>query len=231
MTIKAIQHATDSSFLVPILKSGKITSPVARGEKPNSYYDSRFVYFTPADGVGIPIPRFEPRRSVVFHFKPDSLLAAYPKYFINGGNAAGPGDGSKGMRKTCSRCDFTYNTITPLSGECVKHSLEEIASVLKYSLDACDGGPELGIEGSVDILPHLMYITISAEDLKTYKADIPAEYVPYMKVPTGGKRRTRKMTRRYCKKTPCRKMGFSQKASCRPYKNCYLLRKTRRAVA
>jgi len=35
----------------------------------------------------------------------------------------------------------------------------------------------------------------------------------------GGKRR--KMTRRYCKKTSCRKMGFTQKASCRPYKNCY----------
>lgn len=35
----------------------------------------------------------------------------------------------------------------------------------------------------------------------------------------GGKRR--KMTRRYCKKTSCRKMGFTQKASCRPWKNCY----------
>ena len=31
----------------------------------------------------------------------------------------------------------------------------------------------------------------------------------------------RKMSKKYCKKTPCRKMGFSQKASCRPYKNCY----------
>ena len=31
----------------------------------------------------------------------------------------------------------------------------------------------------------------------------------------------RKMSKTYCKKTPCRKMGFSQKASCRPYKNCY----------
>ena len=31
----------------------------------------------------------------------------------------------------------------------------------------------------------------------------------------------RKMTRKYCKKTPCRKMGFTQRASCRPYKNCY----------
>jgi hypothetical protein len=31
----------------------------------------------------------------------------------------------------------------------------------------------------------------------------------------------RKMSKSYCKKTPCNKMGFSQKASCRPYKNCY----------
>lgn len=39
----------------------------------------------------------------------------------------------------------------------------------------------------------------------------------------GGKRwkMPRKMTRRYCRKTSCRKMGFTQKASCRPWKNCY----------
>ena len=43
----------------------------------------------------------------------------------------------------------------------------------------------------------------------------------------GGKRWTmpRKMSRTYCKKTPCRKMGFTQRSSCRPYKNCF----TRRA--
>lgn len=32
---------------------------------------------------------------------------------------------------------------------------------------------------------------------------------------------SRKMSKSYCKKTPCKKMGFSQKASCRPFKNCY----------
>ena len=40
----------------------------------------------------------------------------------------------------------------------------------------------------------------------------------------GGRRRKtarRKYSRRYCKKTPCRRMGFTQRASCRPYKNCY----------
>ena len=41
--------------------------------------------------------------------------------------------------------------------------------------------------------------------------------------PAAGGRR--KMSRTYCKKTPCKKMGFSQRASCRPYKNCF----TRRA--
>ena len=37
----------------------------------------------------------------------------------------------------------------------------------------------------------------------------------------GRKTRRRLMSRKYCKKTPCRRMGFTQKASCRPYKNCY----------
>jgi len=32
---------------------------------------------------------------------------------------------------------------------------------------------------------------------------------------------TRKMSKSYCEKTLCKDMGFSQKASCRPYKNCY----------
>ena len=54
---------------------------------------------------------------------------------------------------------------------------------------------------------------------------------------TGGKRSEthrrfkmpRRMTRKYCKKTPCRKMGFTQKASCRPYKNCFTARARRRS--
>lgn len=31
----------------------------------------------------------------------------------------------------------------------------------------------------------------------------------------------RKMSKKYCKKTPCRRMGFTQRSSCRPYKNCF----------
>lgn len=34
-------------------------------------------------------------------------------------------------------------------------------------------------------------------------------------------KKPRKYSESYCKKTPCGDMGFSQKASCRPYKNCY----------
>ena len=34
-------------------------------------------------------------------------------------------------------------------------------------------------------------------------------------------KKARKYSQSYCKSTPCDKMGFTQKASCRPYKNCY----------
>jgi len=34
-------------------------------------------------------------------------------------------------------------------------------------------------------------------------------------------KKPRKWSASYCKKTSCSEMGFSQKASCRPYKNCY----------
>jgi len=45
--------------------------------------------------------------------------------------------------------------------------------------------------------------------------------------PAGGakkknkKKGGRRFTRKQCKKFTCAKMGFTQKASCRPYKNCY----------
>jgi hypothetical protein len=34
-------------------------------------------------------------------------------------------------------------------------------------------------------------------------------------------KKPRKFSKSYCQSTPCDKMGFTQKASCRPYKNCY----------
>ena len=38
---------------------------------------------------------------------------------------------------------------------------------------------------------------------------------------TGGFKFPRKWSKSYCKQTSCKKMGFSQRSSCRPYKNCY----------
>ncbi len=57
---------------------------------------------------------------------------------------------------------------------------------------------------------------------------LSARDYPVAAAAAGGKRKwkmPRKMSRKYCKKTPCRKMGFTQRSSCRPYKNCF----TRRA--
>jgi hypothetical protein len=38
----------------------------------------------------------------------------------------------------------------------------------------------------------------------------------------------RRFSRSKCLQTSCNKMGFTQKASCRPYKNCYKGGKTRK---
>ena len=64
----------------------------------------------------------------------------------------------------------------------------------------------------------------TSERIGATKGKNPSDYA----ASAGGKRR--KMTRKYCKKTPCKKMGFSQKASCRPYKNCFTRRRVRRRV-
>jgi hypothetical protein len=57
----------------------------------------------------------------------------------------------------------------------------------------------------------------------------PGEAYPIIRTNGGRTRRRfkkkRLMSRKYCKKTPCRRMGFTQKASCRPYKNCYTRRR------
>jgi len=64
-----------------------------------------------------------------------------------------------------------------------------------------------------------------ALDLKEKFEKIASEIV--YENPSGGRSKTRRfkkkrlMSKAYCKKTPCRRMGFTQKASCRPYKNCY----------
>jgi hypothetical protein len=65
-----------------------------------------------------------------------------------------------------------------------------------------------------------------ALELKRKFEKLPREGDP-LPVEEGGRRKTRRfkkkrlMTRKYCKKTACKKMGFTQRASCRPWKNCY----------
>ena len=65
--------------------------------------------------------------------------------------------------------------------------------------------------------------------IKKTSSAAPASLLPLKLVNGGLKTRRfkkkRLMSRKYCKKTPCRRMGFTQKASCRPYKNCYTRRK------
>jgi hypothetical protein len=58
-----------------------------------------------------------------------------------------------------------------------------------------------------------------ALDLKKRFEKLASEIVT--ENPSGGRRKTRKYSKKYCKKTTCKRMGFTQKASCRPYKNCY----------
>jgi hypothetical protein len=62
----------------------------------------------------------------------------------------------------------------------------------------------------------MLYSTVIeiATDIKNYKYDDELKEDSKFKKP-------RKYGKSYCEKTPCGSMGFSQKASCRPYKNCY----------
>ena len=62
----------------------------------------------------------------------------------------------------------------------------------------------------------MLYSTISdlSKKIKDFKEDGELGEGTQFKKP-------RKWGLSYCKKTPCDSMGFSQKASCRPYKNCY----------
>lgn len=62
----------------------------------------------------------------------------------------------------------------------------------------------------------MLYSTVLelSQEIKDYKEEGELEETNEFKKP-------RKYGQSYCKKTPCHSMGFSQKASCRPYKNCY----------
>ena len=79
--------------------------------------------------------------------------------------------------------------------------------------------------GALAILPE-MKKRVTTDELKS-KIDKAIQDLSVEENPSGGRRNTRRfkkkrlMSKKYCKKTACKKMGFTQKASCRPYKNCY----------
>ena len=81
-------------------------------------------------------------------------------------------------------------------------------------------GKESAILGALRVLPE-MKKRVTTDELKTKIDQAISKLTPVEENPSGGRRKTRKYSKRYCKKTSCKKMGFTQKASCRPYKNCY----------
>ena len=86
-------------------------------------------------------------------------------------------------------------------------------------------GKESARIGALRILPE-MKKRVETDEFKS-KIDQSIKKLTPVEENIGGRRKTRRfkkkrlMSKAYCKKTPCRRMGFTQKASCRPYKNCY----------
>jgi hypothetical protein len=87
-------------------------------------------------------------------------------------------------------------------------------------------GKESARIGALRILPE-MKKRVETDEFKSKIEEAIKKLTPIEENPSGGRRKTRRfkkkrlMSKAYCKKTPCRRMGFTQKASCRPYKNCY----------
>jgi hypothetical protein len=105
------------------------------------------------------------------------------------------------------------NPIVFSNGATREVSSELFIAVVEY-LSSRAAAPDAGYSES----------TPEPESVRIQEGDL----VPRQVVLTSGGRRSRRrlMSRTYCKRTPCRKMGFTQKASCRPTKNCY--RRTKR---
>jgi hypothetical protein len=80
-------------------------------------------------------------------------------------------------------------------------------------------GKESARIGALRILPE-MKKRVETNQFKS-KIDQAIKKLTPVEENIGGRRKTRKYSKKYCKKTACRRMGFTQKASCRPYKNCF----------
>jgi len=99
---------------------------------------------------------------------------------------------------------------------------ELIELITKKRKEAPDKPPKEILEPFIDTLKDL-----TPEEVK----DVQRELLTALRRTAGRRRKTRRfkqprlMSRKYCKKTPCRRMGFTQRASCRPYKTCYTRRR------
>ena len=104
--------------------------------------------------------------------------------------------------------EIAKNVLLDISSESLGEDLPHVIQVLML-LKA--NNPE-----KWGIFLKMLYSTVTeiATDIKNYKSGDELKEESKFKKP-------RKYGKSYCEKTPCGSMGFSQKASCRPYKNCY----------
>jgi len=177
-------------FLPDILRDGKLRSTLSRGIPLGKYPrgDEGFVFFSPTP-PGTELEMATDKQNVNLVFSMDSVMKAYPKFVMNDGNNWGPSPGKTNRKGTCN-CMWTYNTMTNIDAPCVKHSLEDMKSVLVYSFEHCDG-PEVAFPDEVDLIPHLLRIDINAAAFEEVEATVPEQYKKYIRR-VGGRRKTRR---------------------------------------
>lgn len=196
--ILMLHHATLPSFLPKILASGKLLSHQSLGLAPPTWDPDygKYVFLTPWNTTEFR----RTKRDAILHLDAKGVMAKYPKFFINNGNRFRPNTGQKNpytpINGDCG-CEWTYNTLTPVEGPCVKKTLKEIESVLRYDMDDCDGGPEIGFPDEIEILPFLTGITLPSAEFEALKDKVPPALVSLLLPnPKGGRRRTTRRIRR-----------------------------------
>lgn len=178
-----LYHSTSVSTLPAILRDGKLSSRASRIHTTNKA--AQYVYLTPS-----PEQPSESKHDVILCFNAESLMAEYPKFFINNMNAFGPLDGKKPAKESECGCFWTYNTMTDLEGPCVAKSYDEIVKHLTHDINNCDGGPEIGFPGEIHLRPHLTRILIPKNKYESIANDIPKGYEDVIIKPGGSRRRT-----------------------------------------
>lgn len=98
-------------------------------------------------------------------------------------------------------------------------TLISIKNKLKSFLeDSKDGNIKRKIKNDLEFL-NQQFEFRKRSSMKNKRASMKNKRAP--PIQNGGFKFPRKWSKAYCKKTSCKKMGFSQRSSCRPYKNCF----------